>query len=424
MQVHVVSKGDSLYTIAQKYGVSREAILNVNKPERPNQLVIGETLLIPTQSKSYTVRSGDSLYSIAKRLNVSLQSLTKANPQLASKGLALGDVVQIPQKSKDQIVSNGYIEPSVKNAVEHFREAATGLTYLTIFSYHVDGQGALTAPDDEALLAACKETSVQPIMAITNLAEAQFSKEVGTQLLNSKTAQDKLIGNVMEVIRTKGYRGVNVDFEYLGSNLRQAYNRFIKRLADRLHQEGLIIFSSLAPKTSGEQTGAWYESHDYQYHGQVCDFVVLMTYEWGWSGGPPMAVSPITQVEKVVNYARTVMPERRIVMSIPLYGYDWTLPYEKGGEFAKAVRERQAVAEAGAHNVTINYDEKEESPFFRYKDDKGSSHIVYFEDLRTMEAMFSLVDRLNLHGVSFWNLAFQYPAVWPYLKDYFTVKQR
>lgn len=423
MQVHVVSRGDSIQTLAQTYGVTRQAILNVNKLQNPNNLVIGETILIPTQNQ-YIVRQGDSLYSIAKKLNISYQSLAKANPSLGSHPLNIGEKITLPTKAKDTIITNGYIEPNVPKAVEHVQEAAPGLTYLTVFSYHADANGNLKAPDDQAILAAIKQTNVQPIMAITNLLEGQFSKELGTKILTSKSVQDKLITNVLAVVRAKGFKGVNVDFEYLGSNLRQPYNKFIKRLADRLHQEGYIIASSLAPKTSGEQVGAWYESHDYQFHGKVCDFVVLMTYEWGWSGGPPMAVSPITQVEKVIDYARSVMPERRIVMSVPLYGYDWTLPYEKGGKFALALRERQAVATAAKYNTEIQYDEKEEAPYFRYKDSEDKDHIVYFEDLRTMQAMFALCDRLNLHGISFWNLAFQYPAVWPYIRDYFNIKKK
>ena len=61
------------------------------------------------------------------------------------------------------------------------------------------------------------------------------------------------------------------------------------------------------------------------------DFVILMTYEWGWSGGPPMAVAPINSVRAVINYAVSVIPAKKIMMGMPLYGYDWELPYEPHG---------------------------------------------------------------------------------------------
>jgi len=422
MQIHVVSRGDTFYSLARRYGVTPESIQAVNQLENPNQLVVGETLLIPTQNQ-YTVQPGDTLYAIAERFNVDLSDLIRLNPRLVSGEIRPGETVKIPAHEKKRIIVNGYLEPH-EGVVERFREASSALTYLTIFSYHVQSNGTLIEPDpsENDLLAAVKTTRVQPLMAITNISEGGFDRDVATALFKSTDAQNRLIENVLRIMREKGYRGVNVDFEYLGSNTRRDYNRFIERLTNRLHRENFIVSTALAPKISGVQTGEWYEAHDYQFHGRTVDFVILMTYEWGWSGGPPMPVSPITQVRRVVNYARSVIPARKIVMSIPLYGYDWTLPFVEGGEFAKALNFQQAIHRAMRYNQSIDYNEREEAPFFRYTDENGKEHIVYFEDLRTMSAMFKMVSDLELGGISFWNLAFRFPAVWPMITDYFDVR--
>ncbi|MFE5278570.1 spore gernimation protein, partial [Bacillus cereus] len=100
--------------------------------------------------------------------------------------------------------------------------------------------------------------------------------------------------------------------------------------------------TALAPKTSAEQEGAWYEAHDYRAHGEIVDFVVIMTYEWGYSGGPAMAVSPIGPVRDVIEYALTEMPASKIMMGQNLYGYDWTLPFVQGS-IARAVSPQQAI---------------------------------------------------------------------------------
>lgn len=114
-------------------------------------------------------------------------------------------------------------------------------------------------------------------------------------------------------------------------------------MIDLFHREGLEISTALAPKTSATQQGRWYEAHDYRAHGEIVDFVVLMTYEWGYSGGPPQAVSPIGPVRDVIEYALTEMPANKIVMGQNLYGYDWTLPYTAGGTPARAVSPQQAI---------------------------------------------------------------------------------
>lgn len=85
----------------------------------------------------------------------------------------------------------------------------------------------------------------------------------------------------------------------------------------------------MPPKISGQQQGLLCEAHDYASQGQIADFVTLMTYEWGWAGGPPLAIAPINEVQRVLNYAITVIPRNKILMGIPLYGRDWKIPWMK-----------------------------------------------------------------------------------------------
>jgi spore germination protein len=103
--------------------------------------------------------------------------------------------------------------------------------------------------------------------------------------------------------------------------LRLLYTAFLRRAANRLHAEGLLVSAALAPKTSATQEGQWYEAHDYAAIGQIVDFVVIMSYEWGYSGGPPMAVSPLDKVEEVLRYAISEIPPGKILMGQNLYGY-------------------------------------------------------------------------------------------------------
>jgi spore germination protein len=376
MQIHVVAPGETVWELSGQYGVPFQEMVNVNSLNASDQLVVGQTLLIPTGT----------------------------------------------EQSERTIVVNGYVEPS-PGLTENFYAAAAALTYVTLFSYEVSTEGTLTPLEDESFLNAVNNTNVSPLMAITNIQEGEFNLEAATAILTNDQTQNTLITNIIETISAKGYDGLNIDFEYLGAENREPFNQFLRNVTERLHNEGYSVSAALAPKVSAEQEGAWYEGHDYAAIGQIVDFSILMTYEWGWSGGPPMPVSPITEVREVIEFAVSVMDPNKIVMSIPLYGYDWTLPYEEGGEFANALNPVQAVNLAREKNVAISYDDEEEAPFFEYVDDEGQEHIVWFEDLRTMRAMFNLVDEFSLRGVSFWNLAFDYPQIWPYLLSRYEVKK-
>src|SRR5699024_6877640 len=130
------------------------------------------------------------------------------------------------------------------------------------------------------------------ILVVTNLEEGAFSTELGHIILTVQSVQNNLLDNIVNTATQGGFKDVHFDFEYLSPDDREAYNSFLRKAKERFSQAGLTLSTALAPKTSSTQQGILYEAHDYAAHGEIADFVVLMTYEWGYSAGPPMAVSP------------------------------------------------------------------------------------------------------------------------------------
>ena len=102
-----------------------------------------------------------------------------------------------------------------------------------------------------------------------------------------------------------------------------------------------------------------------------------MTYEWGYTYGPPMAVAPINKVREVVEYAVTEIPTEKIDLGIPNYGYDWTLPFVQGTSKARTISNVEAVQIAIEHDAAIQFDQTAMSPYFRYEKD-GLQHEVWF----------------------------------------------
>jgi spore germination protein len=212
--------------------------------------------------------------------------------------------------------------------------------------------------------------------------------------------------------------------EFLRPVDREAYNLFLRKAANLIHQQGFLISTALAPKTSAGQIGKWYEAHDYKAHGEIVDFVVIMTYEWGYSGGPAQPVSPIGPVRKVLEYALTEMPGNKIMMGQNLYGYDWTLPYVPGGKYARAVSPQTAIDLARRYKAAILYDYTAQAPFYNYVDEEGQSHTVWFEDARSIQAKFNLLKELGLRGISYWKLGLSFPQNWLLIEDNFDVVKR
>ena len=147
-----------------------------------------------------------------------------------------------------------------------------------------------------------------------------------------------------------------------------------------------------------------------------------MTYEWGFTFGPPRAVAPLNEVRKVINYAVSAIPRQKIFMGIPNYGYNWTLPY-KPGTAATVVSNPGAVDLAYRVGASISYDPIAQAPYFRYYDKAGIQHEVWFEDARSILAKLSLANEYRLGGLSYWTIGRYFPQNWLVQNSVYNVKK-
>ncbi|WP_168120329.1 LysM peptidoglycan-binding domain-containing protein [Paenibacillus sp. HB172176] len=425
MYIHTVKSGDSLWQLSQTYNIPLEAVYSANGLSQQSILVIGEAVIIPTPSigTTYTVKSGDTLWSIGQRYGLSVRELAKANRIRNPALIFPGQVLQIPAGSKPIIEVNAYTEKFGADGVQLVRDVGEYLTYLSPFSYRVKVNGELTPINDEGVIAAAYEKRVAPMMVITNFENGSFSPDIAHAVVSNAAIQTAVIAECVAVMKLKGYLAIHVDFEYVPPADKTLYNEFLQNLVNEMHQYNYLVSAALAPKQSGEQMGTLYEAHDYEAMGKILDFVVLMTYEWGWSGGPPRAVAPLNEVAKVVNYALSVMPPEKIMLGMPLYGYDWTLPYVQGGIWAPTVSPYEAVVRAAKYGAEIQYDTESQSPWYGYYDEEGKEHVVWFEDARSVQAKFDFVKTNKLRGVSYWVLGVPFPQNWYVLGENFTIRK-
>lgn len=425
MTIHVVQPGDYIYKIATAYGVSPEMIITANQLESPDDLVVGQTIVIPNYSATHVVTSGQTMYAIARDYGISLASLISANPQIANPNqIQVGQTLFIPLgwEKRGSIYVSGYAYPFAD--LDVLNKIFPYLTYLNIFSYDIRPDGSLSDLDDQRLIESARAARVAPIMVLTNFDEegGGFSSDLAHIILNDSAVQENLINNILKVIEEKNYAGVDIDLEYIYPQDRQAFIDFIARLVATLRPLGYVVTIALAPKTSADQKGLLYEAHDYRAIGALVDHVLLMTYEYGYMYGPAMAVAPVNEVRKVLDYAVTAIPSKKILLGMPNYGYDWTLPFAQGTA-AKLLTNSGAVELAGEMGVSISYNETAEAPYFNYIDGAGRRHEVWFDDARSLFARLKLIDDYDLGGAGYWTVQNYYPANWLLLSSmYYIIK--
>ena len=293
MQIHVVRPGETLYGIARQYGVSVTLLGRLNQVPAGGALAVGQTLVVYEPERVHVVRPGETLEGIARREGVSVLSLYQNNYFLGGRSRILPDeelIVALKGEKSGTLGVNGYAYTFIRQ--EQLRTVLPYITYLTPFTYGVTSQGGLVVPDDGPLLAAAPQYGAQLWMHLSTLTDSgSFDSRLGGALLENETAQKALIDAVAANMAEKGYQGLDVDFEYLEGRQAAAYTPFIDALRQRLNPLGWPVIVALAPKSSAEQRGLLYEAHDYAALSHAANAVLLMTYEWGYTAGPPMAVA-------------------------------------------------------------------------------------------------------------------------------------
>ena len=417
---HIVNPGETIWSIARNYGTTVQVIAQANQITNPANIYPGLTLYIP--ALRHRVQSGETLFRIAQRYGVSLQDLIKINNITNPDIVYPGTVLVIPRRPRPEIYVNGYIYQLGDAAVPIVRQDGIHLTYLGPFAYRIKEDGSLQDIPDVPAVEAAASVRVVPMMCITNFSSTERGENLAHIILSSLDIQGRLLENTISIMKQKGYKGLNIDFENVLPADRELYNQFLQRTVNRLHAGEFFVSTALAPKTSAVQAGLLYEAHDYAAHGRIADFVVLMTYEWGYRLGPPQAISPLDQIRKVLDYAVAVIPRDKIYFGFQIYARDWLLPHVQGQE-AETISNQDAIMRAVKYGTVIQYDVTAQSPFFRYTDEQGKMHEVWFEDARSAQAKFNTVKSYNLKGISYWALGYPFPQNWVLLEDNFTVRK-
>ena len=366
MFIYVVKTGDTLTQISNSFGIPMEDIIWVNQLEYPYNLAIGQTLLLLTE----------------------------------------------PIENYRNLFANGFAYPFINSWI--LEEPLPYLSELSIFSYGFTPEGELIPPPlpVDWMIETALSYGCTPILTLTPFGpDGTFSNQLIHSMLSGQTSQDTLVYHLSEEVRTNGYGGINVDFEYILSEDRDLFTEFVRTLSIRIEELGGEVTVDLAPKTSDTQQGLLYEGKDYRALGEAATRVFVMTYEWGYTYGPPMAVAPLNKVKEVLDYATSVIPLEKITMGIPNYGYDWELPFVRGETKATTIGNIEAVQIAITNGASIYFDNTAQSPFFHYV--VGNvTHEVWFEDARSILAKYRLLQSYPLFGFGCWQIMRLFRPMW------------
>ena len=284
--------------------------------------------------------------------------------------------------------------------------------------YGLSGSGQVvvqhpsTLPQVTADIGRLRAAGLRVVPTIANSTNGNWAYQPAARILHDSGVMSRTVAAITALVTQHDYAGIDIDFEGLHAADRQAFSTFVTELGTALHSRGKILSVAVFAKTSDAGVGQQNVAQDYAAIGRAADQVRLMAYDYHWNTSPPGPIAPVGWVREVLAYAKTQIPLSKIILGIPLYGYDWV------GNNASDLTWQQAVQLARTHQAVVHYDSASQSAWFSYTDSSGRSHQVWFEDPQSSAAKFAVAKDEGVGGVFLWMYGDEAPGTWSQLHRY------
>lgn len=286
---------------------------------------------------------------------------------------------------------------SLSNNSSYIDEIATD-------TYSTDGLGNIKGYVPSKQLNFANSNNITSYVMVANYFDGNITKT----LLESSQNRQNLINNLLQAVKQNNYKGVNIDLEGIYSYDRNQFTAFMSELYNTFHSQGLLVTIAVPAKTWDNPSDGWSGAYDYAQIGKYSDKVIIMTYDYHWSGGDPGSIAPISWVQKVVDYTIKVIPKEKIVLGLSAYAYDWP----SNGQKAKSYSLSEAYSVASKYGAEIKWDSVSKSSYYTYTDSANISHTVWFEDSTSIGYKLDIVNNYDLGGISIWRLGLENSDYW------------
>jgi spore germination protein len=426
MTIHTVRIGDTIDSIADQYGMSVRRLILDNGLSEPYELVIGQAIVIAIPEQTYTVQEGDSLSSIAEINNITILQLLRNNPYLSDREYIFpGEPLVISYDNKGRkITTNGYANVFINR--DTLRKTLPFLTYLSIFGNRTINNAELVTIDDEELILMAKGYGVAPIMMLSTLTlQGRSNYEAAYRILSSEDLSNKLIENILNTLKLKGYYGLNYTYLFINQLTQNLYRNFTNKLVSRLNDEGFPVFITFAPSNIFLDSTLTFERFDYLEIALNPNSITIMNYNWSFTYAPPSPVASISVIKDFLNYMIKQIEPTKIEVGFPLIGYNWELPFVFGVSKAVSLTLNSALTLAKEVNAVILFDEVSQTPFFEYTEYKNGiprMHIVWFIDARSIVSLLATISDYRLKGPGFWNIMDFNDPLWVIINSQYEIE--
>ncbi len=303
------------------------------------------------------------------------------------------------------------------------------LTHIAYFSIGITpSTGALGSIPDASRFTKIRDYA-HPRGVRVNMTFTIFGSSNVSTVLNNPSARSNAIGAIKDFVTNYGIDGVNIDFEFVTSSVRDSFNKFINDLAYELwnHPDGrkeLYIAMPAVPE--------WYPGYDYSYLSTHSDGLFIMAYDFHYSGssvaGPVSPTVPsffwgsYSVAKTIESYKAYGADPQKMILGVPYYGYDWPTNSSSIGSSTRgsgsAVIYKYAYQNANSYGRI--WDNYSQTPWYAYYASDGW-HQCWYDDSASLDLKFSMVKDSGLLGAGCWALGYDgtYMHIWHVIRKNF-----
>ena len=390
-----------------------------------------------TQLTYVVVQAGDTLATIAARYKSTVATIARLNRLSRDALLTPGVMLQVPKPPPEPISKakqpvrpprvpryafavhtgqEGVYPGSNKGLVREGQEGLSGIFPLWFQPSPVEPWRLQSFMTDEAIketMRTAGESQVKVLAKLTNLyyRGVVSGKEIAHQAMTLYV--DEFLASIIHTYRHYRLDGIVLDWIDLYEADREEYANWVLKLSRACREYGLklVVNISLLPDAAGRpQTGPF----DLKRIGEAADWVTLLLNTEHRMYTAPGALSSFNWAEAGIRHAlQQGIPAQKILLGIAGYAYDW----KGSSQVPEYLSFEGAMNRARQYRVNVQFDEKSQTPMYRYQDSSGAEHQVWFENTSSLSQKISLVNRYELAGISLWRLGIEDPGLWPLLRS-------
>lgn len=326
--------------------------------------------------------------------------------------LAAGCTASAPAEPCDPPRTTALSVPywNLEQGADTVRSHAEDLDVVTPWIYGVRPDGAIAEqsaddPDEAEQLESLRSAGPAVIPTVANHFDGDWQYEAVARILHDPELTRQHVDDLAELARDGDYPGIDIDYEDLRAADGPGFTRFVRELADRLHADGRTLSVTLAPKTEDDGHSEATQALDYRAVGEAADSVRIMAYDYHWATSAPGPAAPEMWVREVLTYSLTRVPAEKLVLGVPVYGYDWS------GGYGSSLSTAGALELAQRYDKEPVWDPVGGSAWFEYRQD-GVDHEVWFEDTRSTAIKLGLAREFGLRSVHLWSYGPEAPGLW------------